>query len=1385
MASKATNSDESHITPYKKSTVQEGTGSECDSDYESEDGGPQPISKENIQWTGCRKKTPVILFNPEAFLNKKSNHKNVGERYHMAYKFGNADCKIVRTILNFHGFHEVHPNSSDYNVIWTGGHLKPFTLRSMTEFQKINHFPRSYELTRKDRLYKNVQKMQQLKGYKNFDFVPPSFVLPSEYQDFCSAFLKDKGPWIVKPVASSRGRGVFLVNHPDQIPLDDNIVVCKYLSTPLLIDGFKFDVRLYVAVTSYDPVIIYLYEEGLTRFATVKYEKSLRHLRNQCMHLTNYSVNKKSDDYVMNDDAEVEDYGNKWSLGALLRYLRSNGKDTVALMMRIEDVIIKTILSVELPIATACKMFMPSKGNCFELYGFDILIDESLKPWVLEVNLSPSLACDSPLDLKIKGHMICDLFSLAGIICHDPMMRTLHQSRRNMEVTAKMAARIKKHRPHTAGISAKSTEKKEKSENSNINNSGSSMAGLNSEEIKIMRRLKEEDHRKGGWVRIYPTADSWDLYSTFHQYSTTHNMMVHQRLFPERHKGSIILPKATTASTTSAGNRARSAYIQLNSNSHRTDAEMASSYADAVLRTKQYERKLGAGRGRRRLKHRRTQFRKKERRKLVQGVAEESEGEDENEDIEENEDNEEEMEGQVEKKKNTQEEVIEVIRTEDPKQGNSSNKVEVTNTAKPVAKIAVENNKQVKEEVIRPPPAPLPPVEPQYNVVELLQKGFTLSKVQARSAFAMYLVRVQQRLITDGPQMSQDDMDGLNEQMDLVLRFLKRAAVNLQQNFKVVVPSRKLPFNDRRRILAKQLGDFVHIYNKETDQLKSRKHLEKQEDEKHMDEEKFERFVHIASEGELEEVLTTYTKINKSASIFLGGNPKSSSSSENQASNQTSSSTNSAAATNSAITSNARAAYNSATAANSTAAAQSTTTTTTAKQNNSTFATKTDPPHRRQDSVSEPSDAPPKTITGWEDVPKVIYSVPKASSDGRHSVSHAGTMQPHFVPTSMRTGTNQYNSSASSFASAVQIYTQKLTTLARPRSASAGGSKTGAAGGGGVRSRPSSAHLARPSSATGLTTHDGEPYQDRGLSEALQRLTMRQQARQYSAINSTTVLNPDGPPSRPSSAVGPRPVEHVQVKQWQAQDSNSIAQKRPGIPVNVVKHVSPQSGGCGTIGDISNVTSQLPGRYVAMEDYVSKNRPPSGLNSRRLQSAAGQQTISYRPVQTTPTSVNMNQENANATFNSFIEDSGQSWQNDLAIAYNQVTGVVPQNYHTASQSSKQYELLQQQQVLKQQSKVMLEHSKAKHQAMVAQAHAFQKSLQQNRATPDIQDQENIKQVFAPKPPVQPASSVKRLSSSHRMPRKASPEDSSLNFNFYNSFKDANTGSSRPMVNGGW
>jgi hypothetical protein len=99
--------------------------------------------------------------------------------------------------------------------------------------------------------------------------------------------------------------------------------VSKYIQNPYLINGYKFDMRIYVVMTSLVPMRIYIYEEGFARFATEKYYLGQPFKSNKFMHLTNYAVNKVSKNFVPNLDPLVDNIGSKWSLNALRNYFKT------------------------------------------------------------------------------------------------------------------------------------------------------------------------------------------------------------------------------------------------------------------------------------------------------------------------------------------------------------------------------------------------------------------------------------------------------------------------------------------------------------------------------------------------------------------------------------------------------------------------------------------------------------------------------------------------------------------------------------------------------------------------------------------------------------------------------------------------------------------------------------------------------------------------------------------------------------------------------------------------------------------------------------------------------------------------------------------------------
>jgi hypothetical protein len=191
-----------------------------------------------------------------------------------------------------------------------------------------------------------------------------------------------------------------LIDDVSEVSLNEVSVVSKYVANPLLINGCKFDLRIYVLVTCIDPLRVYVFKEGLARFATHEYQQTSEGGKeDKFMHLTNYSINKKSANFVQSENLEHDDSGSKWSLSAFCSHLEMINTDMDLFWSRIYDIILKSLISTEDSVYQATKKTCIHRSNCFELFGYDILIDSDLKPWLVEVNLSPSLACESNLDM--------------------------------------------------------------------------------------------------------------------------------------------------------------------------------------------------------------------------------------------------------------------------------------------------------------------------------------------------------------------------------------------------------------------------------------------------------------------------------------------------------------------------------------------------------------------------------------------------------------------------------------------------------------------------------------------------------------------------------------------------------------------------------------------------------------------------------------------------------------------------------------------------------------------------------------------------------------------------------------------------------------------------
>lgn len=388
-------------------------------------------------------------------------------------RYAKGELTYIRQEFFRLGFIEIHRDSPYYDACWAIRFLPP-DFQAMKPNQKVNCMPGTGVLCRKDRLHALISGAQRYYGLEPFRFWPVGFRLPAEWPQFeaywreqeaadtvdhqqqegqhlrdqaatgvnavSNAVLPDeeaaaeesksqthggrrkfREPWILKPPLSSCGRRIRLITSIDEVnPADEwmekNIPLAqRYIMDPLLVDGFKCTLRIYVALTEVNPLRVYVFSEGLVRICSSRYDVSVDSFADQFRHIDSIDINEvRTDAFCAEVDPSVP---NREGLRMLVtdwaRWLsETRGLDVEQFWNDVHDVVIKSILAAEPVITKEVRANVKRRDNCFDLFGYDILVDQQHRCWLLEINRTPSISPHTELENQVKITMLRSLIAL-------------------------------------------------------------------------------------------------------------------------------------------------------------------------------------------------------------------------------------------------------------------------------------------------------------------------------------------------------------------------------------------------------------------------------------------------------------------------------------------------------------------------------------------------------------------------------------------------------------------------------------------------------------------------------------------------------------------------------------------------------------------------------------------------------------------------------------------------------------------------------------------------------------------------------------------------------------------------------------------------------------
>ena len=332
----------------------------------------------------------------------------MASRYWVDPRLPDTEVATLHRVFQSVGYRQTE--GDDWDFYWDGVVPSGDFFRALVPGQRVNCFPALDAFSVKSDLHDNIVESDRVAGKIFRRIHPRSFSMPDGYDDWrAQAKLDPDQLWLLKPIALGGGQEIKLIRDPDTVPKGHEWMVQEYLSRPHQLSGHKYGLRFFPLITGLDPLLCYLHRDGVCKLASRPYTLDPASLDDRFVHLASASLQERHHEVARGTD--LQGYRNE---------LRELSIDDEKLFSEIREAILRMLLALREQALLENRAVRCRLDGCYLLLGVDVLVDDDLRPWIIECNVSPGLGV-GPYDqaateiVAAKDRVVADLLSLVGV----------------------------------------------------------------------------------------------------------------------------------------------------------------------------------------------------------------------------------------------------------------------------------------------------------------------------------------------------------------------------------------------------------------------------------------------------------------------------------------------------------------------------------------------------------------------------------------------------------------------------------------------------------------------------------------------------------------------------------------------------------------------------------------------------------------------------------------------------------------------------------------------------------------------------------------------------------------------------------------------------------